>query len=666
MLLLPCAILVAHFLPSLSLKGPPFTPTDRIYEAVLELPEYPLLSSNESSSSSTISLAPFLSAGLRGPPALPVAAHTSIRVTRITPPTQAHETAPPVSTSDRAPYRYPYPPPTTWAPIVAPTAVDCVSVVLVAHNEHAYVQRTLDSIVEASSPFVLTEIILIDDASSPPLSTAFNMTKYHEPFLRLVENTERIGLIRSKIEGAEMVSNRDNIIVFLDCHVRPDRGWLYPIIRHINTNYKRVVVPKIPVLDGQSWEVNRKAVGIKMMFDWDFAFHWFEDNNDWVPVMSGGLLAIGGRWWRESGKLDEGMQMWGAENIEQSIRLWLCGGEIVVARDSVVSHVFRPKFPYSLDSRKILVNKVRTAAGWLDEYKEEFFKAYKPARKYLDKIGDMTSRLEIKKQLQCNSFQWYVNRFKDVFWDRGMIPRSTFLIRYIEDKADRNSDRLSSPAPTSPPRCVSTSSKATSASKAVAAVLQTVGVSSSHLSLSPCDANDASQRFSYRQFDNQLMHIKSNLCLDAANPPNPWRDGARRLVVGASAAVGGAPLLPPPRHPVLLFSCESNNMNQGGFSYDERDGRISFGSYCLDAKDVEENGDGQSLKLAVCTVPGTIEKDRKEQDGRWKEEEGEVVKKGDSQDREIRRLSSGSKLLEIRKYQTFVLDDFRDFVHTKQ
>lgn len=50
-----------------------------------------------------------------------------------------------------------------------------------------------------------------------------------------------------------------NIIVFLDAHVKPDPGWAFPILRHINTNYKRVVVPKIPVLNGTTWVVNRKA-----------------------------------------------------------------------------------------------------------------------------------------------------------------------------------------------------------------------------------------------------------------------------------------------------------------------------------------------------------------------------------------------------------------------
>ena len=43
---------------------------------------------------------------------------------------------------------------------------------------------------------------------------------------------------------------------------------------------------------------------------------------------------------------DDGMLEWGGENIEQSLRCWMCGGEIVVERNSQVGHIFfRPQPP---------------------------------------------------------------------------------------------------------------------------------------------------------------------------------------------------------------------------------------------------------------------------------------------------------------------------------
>lgn len=50
--------------------------------------------------------------------------------------------------------------------------------------------------------------------------------------------------------------------------------------------------------------------------------------------------------WEESGKYDPGMLEWGGENLEQSMRVWMCGGEIYVVRDSFVGHIFdRPAKP---------------------------------------------------------------------------------------------------------------------------------------------------------------------------------------------------------------------------------------------------------------------------------------------------------------------------------
>ena len=44
--------------------------------------------------------------------------------------------------------------------------------------------------------------------------------------------------------------------------------------------------------------------------------------------MSGGLLALSRRWWEETGGYDTKMVAWGGENIDQSLRSWLCGGRI--------------------------------------------------------------------------------------------------------------------------------------------------------------------------------------------------------------------------------------------------------------------------------------------------------------------------------------------------
>lgn len=44
-------------------------------------------------------------------------------------------------------------------------------------------------------------------------------------------------------------------VMFLDCHVKPEPGWERAMFKNTNENYKRLVVPLIPKLDGDTWEV---------------------------------------------------------------------------------------------------------------------------------------------------------------------------------------------------------------------------------------------------------------------------------------------------------------------------------------------------------------------------------------------------------------------------
>ncbi|KAF4696975.1 hypothetical protein FOZ60_013326 [Perkinsus olseni] len=306
-----------------------------------------------------------------------------------------------------------------------PTTIKTISVVLAAHNEQKYLERTCESIYAETPADILKEIIVVDDASEPPLRRYLK----NFPEVKVIRHTTRQGLIRSKTDGAGAATG--DMVVFLDAHVKPESNWAQPLLKHANINYKRVVVPVIPILNGDDWQVHDPSAGSKMMFDWGLGFNWFEDGNDLVPIMSGGLLGVTKRWWYESGEYDNGMLMWGGENIEQSIRVWLCGGEIYVARDSRVAHVFRPSFPYKIDNTQVYYNKIRTVEVWFDDYKDYFYAADPYAKTLKEKAlaGGIEDRLQFKKDMQCKPFQYFVDKFHKVFEMRGMLPSDAYLIK---------------------------------------------------------------------------------------------------------------------------------------------------------------------------------------------------------------------------------------------
>ncbi|CAE7855167.1 gly-4 [Symbiodinium sp. KB8] len=385
---------------------------------------------------------------------------------------------------------------------------------MAAHNEHQYLKRTLDSIIDSTPLDALVEIILVDDGSSPPLAPL--VTSYS--LVKLLRHESRRGLIKSKTEGGNRATG--DVIMFLDAHVRPVPGWHIPLLRHIGQNYKRVVVPLIPILNADTWEVNNNAIGVKMMFDWTLFFNWFEDGSDIVPCMSGGLFAISKRWWHESGEYDYGMNMWGAENIEQSIRIWLCGGEIFVARDSRVAHVFRRSFPYAVNNTEVYINKVRTVETWFDDYKRFFYAADPAAQRFVSNMGDISDREALKTQLNCKPFSWYVAKFKDVFESKNMLPKDMFLIRDTVTNLcilpERRTHRLLE---------------------------------------GPCHTEDRRLRWTYANKGRSLQHVDTETCLDA--------DAAETQKVGAK---------------VLLYRCiQSSPMQEWTF----RQGHLKFASLCV-------------------------------------------------------------------------------------
>ncbi|KHJ44761.1 hypothetical protein D918_04996 [Trichuris suis] len=104
------------------------------------------------------------------------------------------------------------------------------------------------------------------------------------------------------------------------------------------------------------------------------------------------------------------MDIWGAENIEFSIRVWLCGGSLEIAPCSRVGHVFRAYRPYSVPkgANTAEQNTVRIVRVWLDEYAKNFF-AYKPLASKLD-VGNLQDRIDLRKRLRCRGFQWYLGQ----------------------------------------------------------------------------------------------------------------------------------------------------------------------------------------------------------------------------------------------------------------
>ncbi len=120
-----------------------------------------------------------------------------------------------------------------------PTHLPKASVVLVFHNEGwSTLLRTVNSVLNRSPPQFLEEVLLVDDKSEldhlhEPLEKELKQP-YYLNRVRLIRNSEREGLIRSRNNGA--VAARGDVVVFLDAHCEVNDNWLPPLLAPIHAD----------------------------------------------------------------------------------------------------------------------------------------------------------------------------------------------------------------------------------------------------------------------------------------------------------------------------------------------------------------------------------------------------------------------------------------------
>jgi len=321
----------------------------------------------------------------------------------------------------------------------ASTGLPQISVVLPCAAEGQFAVKTARKIVERTPSEYLREVIVVDDGSEPPIADAFDEDGADEEWrrtskIRMLRHESTQGLMNAKQTGGDAALG--DIYVFFDCHVSPQPNWHREIVQLISENPKRMVVPSITDLDIDTWEEKSDSlVNTKCYLTWDADFNWFEDPSPYVPVMSGGLLALSAEWWKLTGGYDDSMHGWGGENLDQSLRSWLCGGEIMRAPSSRVAHMWRVDSDrrtraHYTPSGNVRFNKLRVVAAWYGVF-NVMHQGFAQLR---GTLGDISNIERIKKKLGCRPLVHFLHRFRDIYIDGGVIPLSVFQLRHSSGK----------------------------------------------------------------------------------------------------------------------------------------------------------------------------------------------------------------------------------------
>ncbi|VDL97080.1 unnamed protein product [Schistocephalus solidus] len=150
------------------------------------------------------------------------------------------------------------------------------SIIICFHNEAwSALLRSVHSILDRSPEHLVTEIILVDDASTMdhlkrPLERYMNRLGK----VKIVRAASRQGLIRARMLGAKAAVG--SVLVFLDSHIECTEGWLEPLLDRIAEKTTNVVVPVIDVISSDTLHYSHSSAEHIQVggFDWGLQFRW--------------------------------------------------------------------------------------------------------------------------------------------------------------------------------------------------------------------------------------------------------------------------------------------------------------------------------------------------------------------------------------------------------
>ncbi|KAG7269782.1 hypothetical protein CRUP_033828 [Coryphaenoides rupestris] len=307
-----------------------------------------------------------------------------------------------------------------------PRELPQISLIFIFVNEAlSVILRSVHSAVNHTPAHLLKEIILVDDYSDDeqlkgPLEEYVN--KRYPGLVKFVRNQKREGLIRARIEGWKAASGevrtkpeargtdpgahrgleggqrrghrllrRPRGVHAVLVSSRPPGeftpSWAEPVLARIKEDGRRVILPSIDNIRHDTLELERyenSAHG----FNWELWCMYINPPRQWwdegdtsapirTPAMIGCSFVVDRVYFGELGLLDPGMDVYGGENIELGIRVWLCGGSMEVLPCSRVAHIARVKKPYhsniAFHARR---NSLRVAEVWMDDYKSNVYLAW--------------------------------------------------------------------------------------------------------------------------------------------------------------------------------------------------------------------------------------------------------------------------------------------------
>lgn len=243
-------------------------------------------------------------------------------------------------------------------------AFPTISVIITTQNEQSgMLTLTVHTLLTRTPPSILHEIIIVDDNGPEEYRSLVNQTEMKElqqlsKKIRFV-NTQREGVARARMQGTRKATG--DVLMFVDSHVEMLSGtWAQHLLLPILENPLTLAAQTLDIISDLDWSYGPGSGDLLYgVINTDFWFsyqrHRFDDlSNEHrerespgrrlpyeTPFVAGSLFAVRRDTFEMFGGYDEGMYVWGGENTDFALKMWTCGGRVVMVPCSRVGHMYR-------------------------------------------------------------------------------------------------------------------------------------------------------------------------------------------------------------------------------------------------------------------------------------------------------------------------------------
>jgi len=294
------------------------------------------------------------------------------------------------------------------------------SVIIPSHNEGDWLRRTVMGVLE-NTDYPDFEIVVVADGCTDN-STEFLQEK-HIPNVTLISLPVSVGAAKARNKGAHKATGE--YLVFIDSHMIPhDANWLTELFLQLeqkNIGVASLCIPHLEEPDRIAYVYTVKDLFLEPT--WEAPLD--KNKTQLVPVISGACFGITKKLFDETGGFDEGLQKWGREDLEYSLRLWRMGYDLSMSPCAAIAHSWERKRTFEISWEEVDYNILRTVMTLFSkEWAEKVIAAVKCERPEnakhtlteLQKDQKFLARKNVLESQFTRSFEQYLEGFK------GMLP----------------------------------------------------------------------------------------------------------------------------------------------------------------------------------------------------------------------------------------------------